>query len=124
MGGQYGCHKVWTCSTEVWGGHCAWIALGCIAIDSQRGPRSVESWVRVTSPGKWGTRVHRGVPKVHRGCTEGAQGYAKVHGCPRQWHSGWVVQVWVGLPVDQIDLDVDYKLWIGASLRAPIRSAD
>ena len=80
MGRRYGGHKVWTCFIEVQGGHCAWIALGCIAIDSQRGPRSVESQVRVTSPGKWGTRVCRGVLKVHRGCAEGAQGCAKVCG--------------------------------------------
>ena len=33
-GGWYGGHKIWTCSTEVWGGRCAQIALGCIAIDS------------------------------------------------------------------------------------------
>ncbi len=83
MGGRYGGHKVWTCSTEVWGGRHAQIALGCIAIDSQRGPRSVESQVRVTSPRKWGAGVRRGVPKVHRGCTEGVQGYAKVCGWSR-----------------------------------------
>src|SRR5260221_1463156 len=82
-GGQYGGRKIWTCSTEVWGGGCAWIALGCIAIDSRRGPRSVESQVRVTSPRKWGARVHRGVPKVHRGC-------AKVHGW-LTWAMAWCV---------------------------------
>src|SRR5258707_8821178 len=70
-GGWYGGRKVWTCSTEVQGGCCARIALGCIAIGSRRGPRLVESQVRVTSPRKWGTRVRRG---VHRG-------WAKVHGC-------------------------------------------
>ena len=83
MGGQYGGCKVWTCSTEVQGGHCAQIALGCIAIDSQRGLRLVESQVRVTSPRKWGARVCRGVLKVHRG-------WAKVHGWSPQVMAWWV----------------------------------
>ena len=64
-------------------GCCAWIALGCIAIDSRRGLRLVESQVRVTSPRKWGARVCRGVLKVHRG-------WAKVHGWSPQVMAWWV----------------------------------